>query len=428
MGGRVPSVLRGANQMNTGNSSGVRPFWSEGEIICLAGKNQVAVDCLDSLLASGVPSRQLCVIGNRDDNGKNTWQPSLLFAAGMRGVRVATLESLYAEKGLWFFSAEYDRIIKPSFFASKRLFNIHFSLLPAYRGVYTSIWPVLRGEKVTGVTFHEIDAGIDTGPIMLQRAFEIVPDWTARDLYFAYQSAGAELFRAALRALGEGTLRPVPQDDRKASLFMRRDIDFSNIRIDLHADACKIHDALRAYTFWEYQLPTVSGRKVWRSRILGGKPSGLPGTVTHLDAWRALVSGNDGDVEIRFSPYDELFAWAKGEPGAAAPDWAAVPDLDLMNARGWSALMVAAFHGNIDAVRALVEAGASPEAANLRGTTPLMYAFARMNQTGDSAVFTYLLSAGAQADRRDAKGLNLSDYAPPELRGNLASRFPSIFR
>jgi hypothetical protein len=161
---------------------------------------------------------------------------------------------------------------------------------------------------------------------------------------------------------------------------------------------------------------------------LEGKPSGVPGTVTHLDAWRALASGSDGDVEIIFSPYEELFAWAKGEPGAVAPDWAAVPDLDLMNARGWSALMVAAFHGNVDAARALVEAGASLEAANLRGTTPLMYAFARMNQTGDSAAFTYLLSAGSQAHRRDASGLNISDYAPPELRGDLAARFPAIFR
>lgn len=414
--------------MNRDIFSGVRPFWSEGEIVCLAGKNQVAVDCLDSLMALGVPVRQLCVIGNRDDSGKNTWQPSLLFAAAMRGVRVATLESLYAEKGLWFFSAEYDRIINPSLFASKRLFNIHFSLLPAYRGVCTSIWPILRAERRTGVTFHEIDAGIDTGPVLSQRAFEIGPDWTARDLYFAYQAAGAELFRDALRALGEGTLRPVAQDDKKASLFMRRDIDFSNIRIDLSAGAAEIHDTLRAYTFWEYQLPKVSGRKVWRSRLLGGKPNGPPGTVTHLDAWRALISGSDGDVEIRFSPYDELFAWAKGEPGAAAPDWAAVPDVDLMNARGWSALMVAAFHGNIDAVRALVEAGASLEAANLRGTTPLMYAFARMNQVGDCAAFTYLLAAGARADRRDANGLNISDYAPPELRGDLTSRFPSIFR
>jgi methionyl-tRNA formyltransferase len=412
-----------SREANEGNAS----FLQDGSTICLAGKNQIAVDCLEHLISIGIPHGQLCIVGNRDDSGKNTWQPSLLFAAAMHGVRIVTLESLYDEKRLWFFSVEYDRLIKPACFASKRLYNIHFSLLPAYRGVCTSVWPIVKSEKHTGVTFHEIDAGIDTGPILLQRAFEIGPDWTARDLYFAYQENGAALFRDVLRGLSEGSLHPAAQDETKASLFMRKDLDFSNIHVDLTAKAAAIHDSLRAHAFWEYQLPTVAGRKVWCSRILGGKPSGSPGTVTHLDAWHALVSGSDGDVEIRFSPYDEIFAWAKGEPGATAPDWAAVPDLDLMNAKGWSALMVAAFHGNIDAVRALVEAGASLEAANLRGTTPLMYAFARMNQVGDCAAFTYLLAAGAQADRRDAKGLNISDYAPPELRSDLASRFPSIF-
>lgn len=414
--------------MSRGANKTKRAFWMDGGTVCLAGKNQIAVECLEHLIDIGVPLRQLCVIGNRDDSGKNTWQPSLLFAAARHGVRIVTLESLYDENALWFFSVEYDRIIKPSLFASRRLYNLHFSLLPAYRGVCTSIWPIVKGESCTGVSFHEIDAGIDTGPVLLQRAFEIGPDWTARDLYFAYQKNGSALFREVLSSLGGGSLHPVAQDETKASLFMRKDLDFSDIKIDLTLSASEIHDRLRGHSFWEYQLPSVSGRKVWKSRRLEGKPSGVPGTVTHLNAWRALVSGCDGDVEVLFSPYDELFEWAEGKPGATPPDWAAVPNIDLMNVKGWNALMVAAFHGNIKASSALVEAGASLESANLRGTTPLMYAFTRMIRTGDSSVFNYLLSAGAQPDRRDANGLNIYDYTPPELRVSLASRFPAIFR
>jgi hypothetical protein len=98
-----------------------------------------------------------------------------------------------------------------------------------------------------------------------------------------------------------------------------------------------------------------------------------------------------------------------------------------MDARGWSVLMVAAYNGNVDACRSLVDAGASVEAANLRGTTPLMYAFSSMIQTGDSAAFSYLLSAGADPARRDAKGLSISDYLPSEKRGDLRRLFPSIF-
>ena len=89
--------------------------------------------------------------------------------------------------------------------------------------------------------------------------------------------------------------------------------------------------------------------------------------------------------------------------------------------------MVAAYHGNEGATRLLIEAGAAPEAANLRGTTPLMYAFARMTQTGDTAVFSYLLSIGANPERRDASGLNINDYVPSEKRGDLHRLFPSIF-
>ena len=408
-------------------SHGGRPFWSPEDIICVAGKNEVAVECLEHLVEIGVPREQLCVTGNKDDAGTNTWQPSLIFAASQHGIRVVAQEALHAQKNLWFFSLEYDRLIRPAKFASRRLYNMHFSLLPAYRGVSTSVWPILNQEKITGVTFHEIDVGIDSGPVLLNRAFEIDVGWTARDLYFAYQANGATLFREFVRVLADADPRKVAQDESKASLYMRKDINFNDIQVDLVAPAGQIHDKLRAFTFWEYQLPKISGREVWRSRLVQGAPSGSPGSVKLLDEWRALVSGTDGDVEVTFSPYAQLFAWAAGQGGAPAPSWAAIPDLDLQNAKGWSVLMVAAFNGNIAAARALVDAGASFESANLRGTTPLMYAFSRMVQTGDSAVFSYLLSAGADPTRRDAKGLSIADYLPPEKRGDLRVLFPSIF-
>ncbi len=405
-----------------------RPFWASGDVICVGGKNEVAVDCLEHLLRIGVPCDQLCVTGNRDDTGKNTWQPSLLFAARKRGVRVVTLESLYDEKTLWFFSLEFDRLIRPERFASRRLYNMHFSMLPAYRGVSTSVWPILNGEKRSGVTFHEIDAGIDSGPVLIQEAFDIGPDWTARDLYFAYQAKGTALFRDFIRLLGSGLPTKTAQDDSRSSLYRRKDINYKDVRVDLVSRASQIHDKLRAFTFWEYQLPKIAGRPVWRTRLLDGPPSGVPGSVRSIDEWRALVSGLDGDVELFFSPYDQLFSWAAGETGAVPPPWSVVPSLDLQNAKGWSPLMVAAYNGNAEAVRMLLAAGASPDAANLRGTTPLMYAFTRMTQSGDAAAFSMILAAGADAAQRDANGFNIADYAPPEIKGDLKRQFPSIFR
>lgn len=70
---------------------------------------------------------------------------------------------------LIFISLEFDKIVNPDLFKDARLYNIHFSLLPSYKGMYTSAIPILNGEEMVGVTFHEIDKGIDTGNIIAQK-------------------------------------------------------------------------------------------------------------------------------------------------------------------------------------------------------------------------------------------------------------------
>ena len=97
-----------------------------------------------------------------------------------------------AQPDLLFMSVEYDRIIKPALFASSRLYNVHFSLLPKYRGCNTAVWPILNGEAEHGVTLHEIDAGIDSGPIVAQRSFPI-DGMTSRQSYGCCLDLGAKL-------------------------------------------------------------------------------------------------------------------------------------------------------------------------------------------------------------------------------------------
>ena len=97
-------------------------------------------------------------------------------------IEVVTLQTLYEINDLLFISLEYDEIIKPEMFETNELFNIHFSLLPAYKGVYTSIFPILNGEQYTGVTLHKIDSGIDTGAIVDQMKIEIKLTFTSSTL------------------------------------------------------------------------------------------------------------------------------------------------------------------------------------------------------------------------------------------------------
>jgi hypothetical protein len=145
-----------------------------------------------------------------------------------------------------------------------------------------------------------------------------------------------------------------------------------------------------------------------------------------IDPCRSVLSASGGDLEIWFSPYDELYDWANG--ASAMPDLSQMPDLELEDAQGWSAMMKAAHSGNTSALRALAFAGASPIRANRRGTTPLMYAFTRMIERQDPLPFRLLLELGADPFARDQHERSILDYAPAKELPKLRSEFPAIFR
>src|SRR6267378_2684760 len=96
--------------------------------------------------------------------------------------------------------------------------NLHASLLPKYRGAAPIQWAIAQGESVTGVTTMRIDAGLDTGGILMQRELPINPDDTAETLGPKLAAIGADLMVQTLRGLEGGQIRPTPQDNAKASL------------------------------------------------------------------------------------------------------------------------------------------------------------------------------------------------------------------
>ena len=115
--------------------------------------------------------------------------------------------------------------------------NLHASLLPKYRGAAPIQWAIARGETITGVTTMRIDAGLDTGDILLQSEECIKPEDTALTLAPRLAQTGAELMIKTLAGLKYGTVAPRPQDDTQATLapMLRRDdglIDFSRNAVD----------------------------------------------------------------------------------------------------------------------------------------------------------------------------------------------------
>src|SRR5271169_1517118 len=115
--------------------------------------------------------------------------------------------------------------------------NLHASLLPKYRGAAPIQWAIARGEAITGVTTMRIDAGLDTGDILLQVEERVNPEDTALTLAPRLAQSGAELMIATLAGLTSGSITPRPQDDSQTTLapiLTREDglIDFSRTAVE----------------------------------------------------------------------------------------------------------------------------------------------------------------------------------------------------
>ncbi|MDA8625796.1 formyltransferase family protein, partial [Alphaproteobacteria bacterium] len=250
--------------------------------ICLAGKNEIAVYGL-SLLLEHVDKDNLCVLCNATDDGFDTWQPSLLKAAIDSDIAVKTLDECYRIDGLIFISLEFDRIISPNKFVNANLYNIHFSNLPSYKGMYTSALPLLNGEKSSGVTLHHIDSGIDTGDIIDQIQFPINDLDTARDLYEKYLVYSKKLLKANIAKLLSGKVISYPQSAKGSTYYSKKEIDFKCIEIDLRRTAEQIRNQIRAFTFPEFQVAKVLDCYVNAAYVSSKKSTEKPGTLIQTE-------------------------------------------------------------------------------------------------------------------------------------------------
>lgn len=233
--------------------------------LCIAGKNNIAVNALHYVLKNHFSPNEVAVITNQNDTGLHTWQKSLKNVAKKLHVKEMTLSESYGIKDLIFISLEFDKLIKIESFSTKKLFNIHFSNLPKYKGVFTSIFPILNGENIAGVSLHKIDSGIDTGEIIAQNLFKIDINDTARDLYFKYLESSYELFKQNIRNIITNNYTSHKQDSINSSYFSRKDLDLSNIKINLNKTSFEIHNNIRAFIFKEYQLPKLNDIKITKS-------------------------------------------------------------------------------------------------------------------------------------------------------------------
>ena len=177
--------------------------------------------------------------------------------------------------------------------------NVHASLLPRYRGAAPMQRCLMAGETLTGVTTMFMDAGLDTGDILLNEKVEIDADTTLEMLHDTLSEIGANLLEKTLTALIDGTLVRTPQDDSVSSYAAMLTKDTG--KMDWNKSAVELHNLVRALNSWPGAYSFFEGKlfKIWRTRVVSSDCGGRPGEVVQLTEQGILVAtGNNGLLEI----------------------------------------------------------------------------------------------------------------------------------
>ena len=195
--------------------------------------------------------------------------------------------------------AYVTQIVPESLLALPRQGSIcfHPSLLPRYRGGSAIPWQVIRGETTTGVTVFWPDAGIDTGPILVQRAAPLVPDETAGGLYYGTLfPLGVDVVVEAVELIAAGRAPRIPQDETRATYDPL--LTDAHAGIDWTAPTARVHDLVRGCDP-QPGAHTAAGMtqlRVFEPRRVSGTTGQAPGTVVALDATGVTIATSDGAV------------------------------------------------------------------------------------------------------------------------------------
>ena len=191
----------------------------------------------------------------------------------------------------------YGRIVPDWMLALPRYgcINLHGSLLPKYRGAAPIQWAVANGETVTGVTTMRLDAGLDTGPMLLAQALPIAPEETAADLFESLADKGAGLMVQTLAGLEDGSVTPVEQDHASATLapILTRE----DGRMDFARTAAELVNRWRGFQPWPGAFTTLRGKKLIVNRMRLADVS-CPQGELRVEQDQLFVGCSNGAIEL----------------------------------------------------------------------------------------------------------------------------------
>ena len=245
----------------------------------------------------------LCVVTQPDKpkgRGHKVLPPPVKIFAEEKNLRViqpakvkasAVVEELSALKPDLIVVVAFGQILSQKILDIPRLgcINVHASLLPKFRGAAPIEWSIIRGEKVTGVTTMKMDAGLDTGDMLLKREVEISDEMILPQLRERLMTVGADLLLETLDKLQRGELQPTKQDDSLSTYapLLKKETGL----IDWKKPAAEIHNLVRGL----YGRARAGKFKIWRTRLAA---QNLSAGEIKIVGEKFFVGTGDGSLEI----------------------------------------------------------------------------------------------------------------------------------
>lgn len=282
--------------------------------IVFMGTPQIAAVTLEQLIQGPDPVAGVVTQPDRPaGRGQKSIPSPVRRVAESHGIPVVAPEKIRAPEFLktlmgWkpeiFVVVAYGRILPKTILdlAPYGCLNVHYSLLPKYRGAAPAAWTIINGESTTGVTTMKLVEKMDAGPIYLQEATEVASGETTGSLQAKLTPIGARLLRETLRRLQEGLLMPQEQDESAATFAPILKKEDGLIQWD--QPAMMIERRVRGFEPWPGAYSHIGEKllKIHRVNVVAADTKGSPGEVMRADAgglWVATSSGFLGLEEVQ---------------------------------------------------------------------------------------------------------------------------------
>ena len=278
--------------------------------VVFMGSPEFAVPCLRALVTGG---HEVALVVSQPDKpagrGGQLSAPAVKVAALELGLPIAQpksartgeLEAALRESGATLaVVVAYGKILPRAVLDAlpKGCINVHASILPKYRGAAPVQWAVIDGEPETGVAIMQLDEGMDTGPVLLEKRVPIDPDETSGELLARLAPVGATALLEVIAMIEGDGVTAIAQDHAKATHAAM--LTKADGAIDFTQPAAKVAARIRGVDPWPGAQATLRGQtaKLFRARASDARGDAAPGTVVAVDATGLHVVCGDGNIAV----------------------------------------------------------------------------------------------------------------------------------